>query len=48
MIIMGADYHSAFPQIAFVDTETAESNELRPEHREGAEKFYRDLALQGI
>jgi transposase len=48
MIIIGADYHPAFQQIAVVDSETGELNELRLEHREGAEKFYRDLAAQGM
>jgi transposase len=48
MIIIGSDYHPAFQQIALVDSETGESNELRLEHREEAEKFYRDLAAQGI
>jgi transposase len=48
MIIIGADYHPAFQQIAWVDTETGESKELRLEHREEAEKFYRDLAAQGM
>jgi transposase len=47
MIIIGADYHPGFQQIAFVDTETGDCGELRLEHREGAEKFYRDLAAQG-
>jgi transposase len=31
-----------------VDSETGESKELRLEHREEAEKFYRDLGAQGI
>jgi transposase len=48
MIIIGADYHPGFQQIALVDSETGELNELRLEHREGAEKFYRDLAVQGM
>jgi transposase len=48
MMIIGADYHPGFQQIAWVDTETGESNELRLEHREEAEKFYRDLASQGM
>src|SRR6202158_1386020 len=48
MIIIGEDYHAAFQQIAWVDTETGETNEARLEHREGAEKFYRDLASQGM
>jgi len=43
MIIVGADYHPGFRQIAFVDTETGELQERRLEHREQAEKFYRDL-----
>ena len=47
MIIIGADYHPAFQQIAFVDTETGDCGERRLEHCEGAQKFYRDLATQG-
>jgi hypothetical protein len=42
------DYHPAFEQIAFVDTATGDCGERRLEHREGAEKFYRDLAAQGM
>jgi hypothetical protein len=34
--------------MAWVDTETGESNEVRLEHREEAEEFYRDLASQGM
>src|SRR6202162_4190197 len=48
MIIIGCDYHPGFQQIAFVDTETGELQERRLEHREAAEKFYRDLAVQGM
>jgi len=48
MIIIGADYHPGFQQIAWVDSESGELNELRLEHREGAEKFYRDLGAQGM
>jgi transposase len=48
MIIIGADYHPGFPQIAFVDTETGELQERRLLQREEAEKFYRDLAAQGM
>ncbi len=48
MIIIGADYHPGFQQIAFVDTDTGELQERRLEHREGAEKFYRDLAAQEL
>jgi len=47
MLIIGCDYHPSFQQIAFVDTETGEVKERRLEHREEAEKFYRDLAAQG-
>ena len=47
MIIIGSDYHPAFQQIAFVDTETGELQERRLQHREEAEKFYRGLATQG-
>jgi len=46
--IIGADYHLGFQQIVLVDTETGELNELRLGHREEAEKFYRDLAVQGM
>ena len=48
MLIIGADYHPGFQQIAFVDTETGELQERRLLHREEAEKFYRDLAAQGM
>jgi transposase len=47
MIIIGADYHPGFQQIAFLDTETGEVQERRLEHPEEAEKFYRDLGAQG-
>ena len=47
MIIVGCDYHPGFQQIAYVDTETGEVEEQRLEHREEAEKFYRELAGQG-
>ena len=48
MIIIGCDYHPSFQQIAFVDSETGELQERRLQHREEAEKFYRDLAVQGM
>ena len=48
MMIIGADYHPGFQQIAFVDTDTGELQERRLQHREEAEKFYRDLAAQGM
>jgi transposase len=47
MIIIGCDYHPGFQQIAFVDIETGDCGEQRLQHREEAEKFYRDLAGQG-
>jgi transposase len=47
MIIIGCDYHPGFQQIAFVDTDTGELQERRLEHREEAEKFYRDLEAKG-
>jgi transposase len=46
MMSIGCDYHPAFQQIAFVDTDTGELQERRLEHREEAEKFYRELASQ--
>jgi transposase len=46
MLIIGCDYHPAFEHVAFVDTVTGDCGERRLEHREGAEKFYRDLAAQ--
>ena len=44
MFIIGVDYHPSFQQIALVNTETGELEEHRLQHREEAEKFYRDLA----
>jgi hypothetical protein len=46
--IQGCDYHPGFQQIAFVDTETGELQERPLQHREVAEKFYRELAAQGL
>ena len=48
MLIIGCDYHPAFQQIAFVDTDTGELQERRLQHREEAEKFYRELAVPGM
>ena len=48
MLIIGCDYHPGFQQIAYVDSETGELQERRLGHREEAEKFYRDLAAQGM
>jgi transposase len=48
MLIIGLDYHPGFQQIAYVDTETGELQERALQHREEAEKFYRELAAQGM
>src|SRR2546421_3870341 len=48
MRIIGCGCHPGFQQIAFVDSETGECGERRLQHREEAEKFYRDLAVQGV
>jgi hypothetical protein len=48
MIIIGCDYHPGFQQVALVETDTGECKELRLQHPEAAEKFYRDLAVQGV
>src|SRR5258708_36304834 len=37
MIIIGADYHPGFQQVAYVDTDTGELQERRLEHREDAD-----------
>jgi transposase len=47
-MMIGVDYHPSFQQIAFLVEETGEYNERRLNHSDGeAEKFYRDLQLQG-
>ena len=38
MIIIGADYHPGFQQIAFVDTDTGEFQERRLQQREESGK----------
>jgi hypothetical protein len=43
MMIIGCDYHPAFQQFAFVDTDTGELRERRLRHREEAEKCYRPV-----
>jgi len=48
MIIIGCDYHPGVQQIAFVDTETGEFGETRLQHREQAEKFYREPAMGAV
>jgi hypothetical protein len=49
MIIIGADYHPSFQEIAFLDQDTGECGERRLNHSDGeAEKFYRDLKQRGV
>ena len=48
MIIIGVDFHPEFQQVVSVDIDTGELQEKRLEHPEAAEKFYRDLAGQGM
>ena len=48
MIIIGVDYHPEFQQIACVDTESGEFEEQRLQHRDEAERFYRELAARGV
>ncbi|HEX4577638.1 MAG TPA: transposase, partial [Edaphobacter sp.] len=48
MIIIGVDYHPEFQQMASVDTDTGEFQEKRLAHPGEAEKFYRELAVQGM
>jgi hypothetical protein len=43
MIIIGVDFHPEFPQIAWVDIDSGEFQEQRLQHREEAERFYREL-----
>jgi hypothetical protein len=42
---IGLDYHPGFQQIAYVDTETGELQERALQHREEAEKVYRDAMV---
>ena len=49
MMIIGADYHPSFQQIAFFSEETGECGEQRLSHDDGeAERFYRDLKQRGM
>lgn len=48
MWIIGCDYHPRFQQIAFMNTEGGECGNLRLEHREQAEQFYRGLQRQAV
>lgn len=47
MIIIGADFHPEFQEIALVNTDTGEYEEKRLTHPEEAEQFYRCLASAG-
>jgi transposase len=48
-MMIGVDYHPSFQQIAFLVEETGECSERRLNHSDGeAEKFYRDLKMQGV
>jgi transposase len=47
MLIIGADYHPSFQQIAFLDQGTGECGERRLNHSDGeAEKLYRELSSE--
>jgi transposase len=48
MIIIGADFHPEFQQIALVDTDTGEFQEKRLGHPAEAENFYRALAGEKV
>ncbi|HVO61850.1 MAG TPA: IS110 family transposase [Terriglobales bacterium] len=47
MIIIGADFHPAYQEIASVNTDTGEYQEKRLAHPQEAEEFYRSLASVG-
>ena len=49
MIIIGSDFHPTFQQIAMLDDQTGEYQELRLAHDSGeAEGFYRELQGQSV
>jgi transposase len=48
MLIIGADYHPSFQQIAFLDTETGECGERKLPHKVEAEKFYREVKTHSV
>jgi transposase len=48
MMIIGCDYHPRFQQIAYVDDATGECGELRLNHRDEAERYYRSLAGRDV
>ena len=44
MLIIGCDFHPSFQQVAIFDNRTGEMQEKRLQHRDEAERFYRELA----
>jgi transposase len=48
MIIIGVDFHPEFEQIACVDTGRGDFEERRLQHRDEAERFYRELAARAV
>jgi len=48
MLIIGCDFHPTFQQIAYMDTESGETYDLRLTHRVEAEQFYRSLKGQAV
>src|ERR1039458_6313441 len=49
MIIIGADYHPSFQEIAFLDQDTGECGERQLSHSDHeAERVYRDLKQRGV
>ncbi|HEX2714654.1 MAG TPA: IS110 family transposase [Candidatus Acidoferrales bacterium] len=48
MLIIGADYHPGFQQIAFVDQATGEYGQRKLSHPGEAESFYRSLSGQQV
>jgi hypothetical protein len=43
MLIIGCDFHPGFQQVAIFDNRTGEIQERRLQHREEAERVYREL-----
>lgn len=49
MMIIGCDFHPSWEQVAWLDTETGETGELKLVHAAGeAERFYRGLAAPAL
>lgn len=48
MVIIGCDFHPGFQQIAMLDQETGEVQQVRLGHREEAERFYAALREQEV